>query len=37
MGELRLSGNHTVREYKLSGEPYSQKRGWIIQMSEFSR
>ena len=25
-GELRLSGNHTVTEYEMSGEPYSQKR-----------
>ena len=24
-GELRLSGNHTVTEYEMSGEPYSQK------------
>ena len=37
-GELRLSGNHTVTEYEMSGEPYSEKSGWInIQLSEFSR
>ena len=24
-GELRLSGNHTVKEYEMSGKPYSQK------------
>ena len=27
--ELRLSGNHTVTEYEMSGEPYSQKSVWI--------
>ena len=27
MGELRLSGNHTVTEYEMSGKPYSQKSG----------
>ena len=27
MGELRLSENHTVTEYEMSGEPYSQKSG----------
>ena len=27
LGELRLSGNHTVTEYEMSGEPYSQKSG----------
>ena len=26
-GELRLSGNHTVTEYEMSGRPYSQKSG----------
>ena len=26
-GELRLSGNHTVTEYEMSGKPYSQKSG----------
>ena len=25
---LRLSGNHTVTECEMSGEPYSQKSGW---------
>ena len=30
IGKLRLSGNHTVTEYEMSGEPYSQKSGWII-------
>ena len=33
-GELRLSGNHTVTEYEMSGDPYSQKRGWIIHSNE---
>ena len=33
-GELRLSGNHTVTEYEMSGEPYSQKSGWIIHSNE---
>ena len=27
LAELRLSGNHTVTEYEMSGEPYSQKKG----------
>ena len=27
LGELRLSGNHTVTEYEMSGKPYSQKNG----------
>ena len=27
LGELRLSGNHTVTEYEMSGKPYSQKSG----------
>ena len=27
MGELPLSGNHTVTEYEMSGKPYSQKSG----------
>ena len=26
-GELRLSGNHTMTVYKISGKPYSQKSG----------
>ena len=26
-GELRLSGNHTVTEYEMSGKPCSQKSG----------
>ena len=29
--ELRLSANHTVTEYEMSGEPYNQKSGWIIR------
>ena len=33
-GELCLSGNHTVTEYEMSGEPYSQKSGWIIHSNE---
>ena len=33
-GEFRLSGNHTVTEYEMSGEPYSQKSGWIIHSNE---
>ena len=33
-GELRLSGNHTVTEYEMSGEPYSQKSGWIKHTNE---
>ena len=33
-GELRLSGNHTVTEYEMSGEAYSQKSGWIIHSNE---
>ena len=33
-GELRLSGKHTVTEYEMSGEPYSQKSGWIIHSNE---
>ena len=33
-GELRLSGNSTVTEYEMSGEPYSQKSGWIKHSSE---
>ena len=32
--ELRLSGNHTVMEYEMSREPYSQKSGWIIHSNE---
>ena len=28
MGELCLSGSHTMTEYKMSGGPYTQKRGW---------
>ena len=27
MDDLRLSGNHTVEEYEMSGKPYSQKSG----------
>ena len=27
LGELHLSGNHTVTEYNMSGRPYSQKSG----------
>ena len=34
LGELRLSGNHTVTEYEISGEPYSQKSGWIKHTNE---
>ena len=34
MGELRLSGNHTVTEYEMSGDPYSQKSGWINHSNE---
>ena len=34
VGELRLSGNHTVTEYEMSGEPYSQKSGWIKHSNE---
>ena len=34
-GELRLSGNHTVTEYDMSGEPYSQKSGWISHSNEW--
>ena len=34
MGELRLSGNHIVTEYEMSGEPYSQKSGWIQHSNE---
>ena len=33
-GELRLSGNHTVSEYEMSGEPYSKKSGWIKNSNE---
>ena len=33
-GELRLGGNHAVTEYEMSGEPYSQKSGWIIHSNE---
>ena len=33
-GELRLSGNHTVTEYEMSGEPYSQKSGWKNHSNE---
>ena len=33
-GELRLSGNHTVTEYEMSGEPYSQNSGWIKHSNE---
>ena len=34
LGELRLSENHTVTEYEMSGEPYSQKSGWINHSNE---
>ena len=34
LGELRLSENHTVTEYEMSGEPYSQKSGWIKHSNE---
>ena len=27
LGELRLSGNHSVTEYEMSGKPCSQKSG----------
>ena len=34
-GELCLSGNHTVTEYEMSGEPHSQKKsGWINHSNE---
>ena len=33
-GELHLSGNHTVTEYEMSGEPYSHKSGWINHSNE---
>ena len=32
--ELRLSGNHTVTEYEMSGEPYSQKSERINHLNE---
>ena len=34
VGKLRLSGNHTVTEYEMSREPYSQKSGWINHSNE---
>ena len=34
LGELRLSQNHTLTEYEMRGEPYSQKRGWINHSNE---
>ena len=34
LGELRLGGSHTVTEYEMSGEPYSQKSGWIKHSNE---
>ena len=34
MGELSLSGNHTVTEYEMGGEPYNQKSGWINHSNE---
>ena len=34
MGELRLSQNHTVMEYEMSREPYSQKSEWIKHSNE---
>ena len=43
-GKLRLSGNHTMTEYEMSREPYSQKIGWknhsnerIFQVMTFKR
>ena len=33
-GELHLSGNHSVTEYEMSREPYSQKSGWIKHSNE---
>ena len=33
-GELRLSGNNTVTEYEMSGEPYSEKSGWTKHSNE---
>ena len=33
-GELRLSGNHSVTEYEMSGKPYSQKSGLKIHTNE---
>ena len=33
-GELRLSGNHTVTDNEMSGEPYSQNSGWINHSKE---
>ena len=33
-GEFRLSGNHTLTQYEMSGEPYSQKSGWIKHSNE---
>ena len=33
-GKLRLCGNHTVTEYEMSGELYSQNRGWINHSDE---
>ena len=34
LGELCLSGNHTVTKYEMSGEPYSQKSRWIKHSNE---
>ena len=34
LGELCLSRNHTVMKYEMSGEPYSQKSGWIKHSTE---
>ena len=33
-GELRLSRNHTVTEYEMSGKPYSQKSGLKTHTNE---
>ena len=34
LDKLRSSGNHTVTEYEMSREPYSQKSGWINHLNE---
>ena len=33
-GELHLSGNHTVTEYIMSGNPCNQKNRWINHSNE---
>ena len=33
-GELCLSENHTMTGYEMSGEPHSQKSGWINHSNE---